>query len=190
MAHDSPYLGDLSQGPSAYVEGTVSVRIFFQSASGTLEQSVMPAAPHVDGPTAPTPLRGVGFAHFNHHYSSPACLIFNVLSELPKRPRVKLSVELLSFLVVADAIEFSYRNYRVSLFSFVYYTLGNLMQLIVRDAAFLCPNSPYHLPQFLPSKLSPQVEEVPFHSPQLSSVEAGPARPCVHRTHHMSDLHI
>lgn len=39
LVHNSPYLDDIPQGSSAYVEGSIPVRVLFQSASRALEQS-------------------------------------------------------------------------------------------------------------------------------------------------------
>jgi len=145
LAHDSPCLGDLPQGSSAYVEGTIPVRVFSQTTSGTLEQSAVPAATHTDCPASPTPLRGVGFAHFNHRDSSPVRLVLDVLPKFPEWPRVQLSVESPALAVFSDAFWIPDCDEGVCSLRLVHNRLGNLVQLVVRGAALFIADSLHYL---------------------------------------------
>ncbi len=192
LAHDSPYLGDLPQGSSAYVEGTVPVRVLFQSASEALEQSEMFSTSHSDctAPTSTTPLRGVGFVYINHSDAPPVRLVLDVSLEFPERPRVQLSVEPSPFTIFSYALWIPDCDDCVQPLRLVHDCLGDFVQLVVRDAALFVADSLHHFQQFLPPKLASQVEVVSPYSPQLPPVEVGLARLGVHRTRHMSDSQV
>lgn len=156
----------------------------------TLEQSVVLAAPHADCPASPTPLRGVSFVYFNHLDAPPIRLVADVAHKLPERPRIQLSVEPSPLAIFPDTLWIPDCNEGVQSLRLVNDGLGNLVQLVIRDAALLGTDSFDHLQQLLPTELPSQVEEVPPNSPQFPPVEVGLARPCVHRTCHMSDPQI
>ena len=190
LAHNSPYLGDLPQSSSAYVEGTIPVCIFFQPTSETFEQPVVPAASHAQSPAPPTQLGSVGLAHLDDLNPAPVCLVLDVLSEFPERPRVQLSVELASLAALPDALWVSDCNDSIQSLRLVHDVLGNFVQFVVRDAALLRTDSLYHFQQFLLSEFASQVEIVSPCFPQLPPVELGLARLGVHRTRHVPDSHI
>jgi len=64
------------------------------------------------------------------------------------------------------------------------------VQLVVRGAALPVSDPFHHFQQLFLSELASQVEVVPPHSPQLPPVEAGLARPRVHRTRRVSDPQV
>ena len=150
----------------------------------------MGSASRSNRPASPAPLRSVCFVHFDHRDAPPVRLVLNVLSKLPERPRVQLSVEPSALAVAPDALRVSNGNQGVQPLRFVHDCFGDFVQLVVRDATFPCTDSLYHLQQFLFPKSSPQVEVVPPHSPQLPPVEMGLARPRIHRTRHVSDPQV
>ena len=110
LAHDSPYLGDLPQGSSTYIEGSISVCILLHTTSGAFKQPVMIATSLAEGVALPASLRSVGFVHLDHSNAAPVRLVFNVSSELPEGPRVQLSIEPPAFSVGSDVVKFSNRD--------------------------------------------------------------------------------
>jgi len=190
LAHDSPYLGDLPQGSSAYVEGSIPVRVLFQSASGALEQPVMVTATLSQSPAPPAQLGRVGFVHLDHLDASPVGLVCDVFSEYPEGPRVQLSVEFPAFTVAPDALRVADRDESIQSLRLVNNRFGDFVQLVINDATLLGTDSLYYLQQLLLSKSSPQVEVVSPYSPQLPPVEVGLARLGVHRTRRVSDSHV
>ncbi len=155
LVHDSPYLGDLPQGSSAYVEGCISIRVLLQPTSGALEQSVMPAAPHTNRPAPPAQPRGVGFAHFDYPNASPVRLVLDVLPEFPEGPRIQLSVEPSTLTIASDAFWVPDCDDGIQPLRFVDDGFSNFMKLVVRDVALPCTDSLDHLQQLLLSKSSP-----------------------------------
>jgi len=150
----------------------------------------MPAAPHADYSAPPAPLRGIGFTDFNHRDASPVRLVLNISSELPERPKVQFSVEPSPLAIPPYTLWIPDGDDGVQPLRIVHDGFGNLVQLVVRDAALLCANPLHNLQQFLPPQLAPQVEVVPSHSSQLQPVEVGFARLGVHRTRHVSDPQV
>ena len=133
-----PQLRAGSRQPLPWRPAPRLVCIFFQPTSGALEQPVVLSTSHTNCSTSPTPLRGVGFTHLDNLDASPVRLVFDVLSELPERPRVQLSVEPSPF-VAPDAFLVPDCYDSIQLLCLIHNGFSNLVHLVVHRTALIAP---------------------------------------------------